>query len=222
MSRTRIRGIDEPLPEGETLLWEGRPDARALARHAFRIRWIAGYFLALAGLAVITGGPNGSVVPRVAWLALLGGTVIGMAALYARLTAASTVYAVTDRRIVMKVGVAFPAVFNLPFVRVGGAEARTRSDGTGDVAFEVAGEHRIGFIFLWPHTRPWRIGHPQPMFRSIPDAERVAALVRDALLDAGVGTTPVAPSAPVEYRVLDDDGIVVLSNRSPAVTSEVS
>ena len=48
MSRQIIPGVDEPLPEGETLLWRGRPGARALARHAFKLRWVAGYFLALS------------------------------------------------------------------------------------------------------------------------------------------------------------------------------
>ena len=48
MARTYIRGVDEPLPDGETLLWQGSPATGPLARHALRVRWIAGYFLVLA------------------------------------------------------------------------------------------------------------------------------------------------------------------------------
>ena len=35
-------GIPAPLPKGEEVLWQGRPDTGALAREAFKIRWIAG------------------------------------------------------------------------------------------------------------------------------------------------------------------------------------
>ena len=43
-SPLEITGIDEPLPEGENLLWQGRPDTRALMRHVFRLRLWVGYF----------------------------------------------------------------------------------------------------------------------------------------------------------------------------------
>lgn len=220
MAGTRIQGIDEALPEGETLIWEGRPDAGALARHAFKIRWIGGYFLGLALLAAVTADPGAPVLPRVAWLLVLGAAVVALARGYAELTARSAVYAVTDRRVVMRVGVAFPAVFNLPFARVGGAVSRIRSDGSGDIAFQVAGSERIGVLYLWPHVRPGRWTHPEPLFRSLPDAAPVAEVVRDALLSAGVGTHPPRDVAPVEYTVLDDDGIVILSNRTPAGTPD--
>ena len=61
---------------------------------------------------------------------------------------------------------------------------------------------------------------PQPMMRCIPDAGPVAARVRAALLEAGVDTreAPIGDER-VEYRLMDDDGIVVLSNRpAPAPT----
>jgi hypothetical protein len=223
MARERIRGIDEPLPEGETLLWQGRPDAWALARYAFRVHWIGVYFLLLALAAVVTADVGAPVAARVTWIALLGAVVAGLVVGYAVLTARTTVYALTDTRIVMKVGVAFPAVFNLPFSRVAGAEARVWGREIGDVAFRIAGPARIGFIFLWPHTRPWQVADPQPMMRCVPDANRVAERIRDTLLQAGVdGHSSAADQERVEYRVMDDDGLVVLSNRSPASASEVT
>ena len=39
-----IPGLPERLPAGEEMLWQGRPDTAALAREAYGIRWIAGYF----------------------------------------------------------------------------------------------------------------------------------------------------------------------------------
>ena len=43
-----VRGLPERPPVGEELLWQGRPDSLALARDAFKITWVAGYFVALA------------------------------------------------------------------------------------------------------------------------------------------------------------------------------
>ena len=39
-----IRGVPHPLSEGESLLWEGAPDARAVATHVFHWRPLVGYF----------------------------------------------------------------------------------------------------------------------------------------------------------------------------------
>lgn len=220
MERTFIDGIDQPLPEGETLLWQGRPSARGLARDVFRVHWLGGYFLALATLSLVVAGAGGSGLGRAAWLVVLGGVVVGLAVGYSYLTASSTVYAFTDQRIVMRIGVAFPAVFNLPYSRIGGAWHREGSKGTGDVALDIVGSDRIGVAYLWPHARPWRFRNPQPMMRAIPDAEAVAAHLRNVLLEAGVGHPSHGTPSPVEFNVMDDDGIVILTNRAPAASAE--
>jgi hypothetical protein len=224
MARTRIRGIDEPLPEGETLLWEGRPDARALARHVLRIRWIAGYFAVLAILAAITAGAGAPVAARVVWILVLGGVVAAMAAGYAHLTARNTVYAITDRRVVMRVGLAFPAVFNLPYSKVGGAEVRAFRDGSGEIAFQLKDSGRIGFVYLWPHARPFRLAKPEPALRGLDPVEPVAKLLRGALVDAQVGAedAPDGEPTPVHFNVMDDEGIEVVHNRRTVGASRES
>lgn len=210
MARERIRGIDEPLPEGEHLLWEGRPDARALTRHVFRVRlWLA-YFGVLAALAFFL--TPGTGVARAVWLLVLGGVLVGGIALYARTTASTTVYAITDQRVVMGIGVALPAVFNLPFARIGDAAVREYSDGSGDIAFELRGSDRMGYTYLWPHARPWRIRDPEPMLRGLPEVEKVAAIVREALMADGVDRSEPVERERVRISVMDDDGIEILSN----------
>lgn len=212
--RTYIPGLDEPLPEGERLLWQGRPDTRTLARHAFRIRWIATYFAVLALLAIpLSGGESAGA--RVVWLVLLGAAALGIITGYAALVARSTVYAVTDRRVVMLAGVAFPAVFNLPLHLVGDAFVRRNRDGSGDVAFQIRGSDRMGYLFLWPHVRPWRIRDPQPMLRGLGEVGPPAAIIREAALDAREEAPPAADRRPVVYSMLDDDGTEILSNRPP-------
>ncbi len=210
MARERIRGIDEPLPEGERLLWQGRPDARALNRHVFRVRvWIA-YFAALALLTIVVA--PGANLARAVWLMVLGGLVVGGIALYARATARTSVYAITDKRVVMGIGVALPAVFNLPYSRVADAAVRENADGSGDIAFELRGSGRIGFVYLWPHVRPWRFREPQPMLRAVADVRHAGDVLRSALLAAGVDRDAPVERERVRFSVMDDDGIEILSN----------
>jgi hypothetical protein len=56
-----LPGLPERPPQGELILWQGRPDPWALARDAYRIRWFAAYFALIvlwrAGSAWADGGP---------------------------------------------------------------------------------------------------------------------------------------------------------------------
>ena len=45
-----VPGLPGTLPDGEQMLWQGRPSARLVARHVLKNRWIAGYFLFAAAL----------------------------------------------------------------------------------------------------------------------------------------------------------------------------
>ena len=47
-----IPGLPEDLPAGERVLWQGKPEWRALARHTFKVRLLAGYFAIFAVLRV--------------------------------------------------------------------------------------------------------------------------------------------------------------------------
>ena len=55
-----------------------------------------------------------------------------------------------------------------------------RKSGLGTITFELIGETRLSYLMTWPHVRPWYMSRTQPAFRSIPDAERVAALFAEA------------------------------------------
>ena len=43
-----VKGLPERPPEGERILWQGRPQAWALTWQALSLPWVAGYFAALA------------------------------------------------------------------------------------------------------------------------------------------------------------------------------
>ena len=161
----------------EVVLWQGTPDALVLARTAFRTPVIAGYFVLLAVMAVLFGGGIGGAA-----LTLLAGAAV-MAILYAIAftSARTTRYILTDRRVILHIGMAIEKTINLPLAKIGAADLADRGHGYGEIALDVVGGHSLGYLLLWPHARPWRFSHPQPMMRALPDAAAVAERLAQAV-----------------------------------------
>ena len=192
-----IRGLPEHLPAGEHILWQGAPNWRSLARRAFHVRMIAGYFVVLAAWSAIAtlfdGGGAASAAMTVLWICILGGLAIGLFALIAWLVGRTTVYTITERRLVMRIGIAMPMTINIPLRLIESAAVKTRPDRSGDIPIRLTGSTRIGYVILWPHARPWRLAKPEPMLRAVPDAEAVATILARALCEAA-GTAATAPA----------------------------
>ena len=176
-----VRGLPERPPMGEELLWQGRPATLALARDAFKLTWIASYFVALAVWRALVVAHSASEVVAVMLPYLALGAVaclilLGVAAVQAR----STVYTITTARVAMRIGAALTVTLNVPFRQIGNANLALARNGTGTITLETLGETRISYLVCWPHVRPWRFAHTQPALRCIPDAARVARMLADA------------------------------------------
>jgi hypothetical protein len=177
-----VRGLPEPPPPGEELLWQGRPDALALARDAFKITWIAGYFLALAiwrATAVADPTLGSTIAVMLPYLAI-GAVTCGLVYALAWVQARATVYTITTARVALRIGAALTVTLNVPFRQVANATLSTRSNGTGTIALETLGETRISYLVCWPHVRPWRLARTQPALRCIPHAAAVARILAEA------------------------------------------
>jgi hypothetical protein len=191
-----VRGLPGHLPEGEEMLWQGAPDWRALARESLLTRWIALWFVLLAlwrGL-VAGGGVMGFLGAGVPLLVLGAAAVLilwGIAWVFSR----TTVYTITNRRVVMRIGAALPVTFNLPFARIERADLDLRQGGTGTIALHLDEQSQISYLVAWPHVRPWHMGGRDPALRCIPDAARVAELLGDAA-ETRLRAPVVAPAAP--------------------------
>lgn len=174
-----VPGLPERLPAGEHILWQGAPDWRTLARTAFHAPMAAVYFAAL----ILWGLANGSVVGAVVTLvaALL---CIGLLCTLAWISARTTIYTITNRRVVMRFGMALPKCVNLPLKLIANADLKLHRGDTGDIALALADRHNLGWLKLWPHARPWRVGAPEPMLRAIPSATDIATLLGRALAAA--------------------------------------
>ena len=107
------------------------------------------------------------------------------------MTARTTVYTVTNKRIVMRLGIVLTVTFNLPLKRIAAADVRSLDEGFGDISLALQGDDRIAWVHLWPSVRPWRINKPEPTLRAIADVQTVAAYVRDAWSQAtGIQANP--------------------------------
>lgn len=193
------RGLPEVLPAGETLIWQGSPDWRALARGAFHLRKLAVYFalmLALRGIVAYADGQSAAnAVMAALWLLPLAALGLGLVATLAWLSARGTVYTLTSKRVVMRIGIVLTVTYNLPFQRIAGADLALGADGHGDIALALAGKDRIAYLQLWPHARPWRMARPEPSLRGVPDAARVAQKLVAAWSAATGRSAAPAPSA---------------------------
>jgi hypothetical protein len=202
-----ILGIQEPLPPGERVLWQGRPDWRVLARRALHLRKLALYFgvlLVLRYLTLLEAGRDaaqaaGDTLP----LVLVALFALSLLAGYAWAAARTSVYAITSGRVVLRIGVALPMVINLPLTQIESAALRRHPDGSGDLPLQLKGNAHLAWLHLWPHARPWQLKHPQPMLRAVPQAAAVATILAQALAASGEGTAvaPAAePEAPLQHQ----------------------
>lgn len=197
-----VPGLPGHLPQGETLLWQGRPGWRSLARGALHVRGIAAYFVLLAlwrgGAITADGGSAAEAAAGAGLLLALGAIPVAFLMFYAWVAARSAIYSITNRRVVMRVGVALPVTVNLPFAMIESAALSRRTDGSGNILLRLSGGQRASWVMLWPHLRPWRFSRPEPMLRALPDAEAAARVLGRAL--AAASAAPVTPLRAGEAR----------------------
>jgi hypothetical protein len=204
-------GLPERLPMDERIVWQASPDVAALARDAFHFRTLIFYFAVLWVARVTPEISAGSglmqLILSLKWLAPL--TVVCLASVWALawMTARTTVYTLTNKRLVMRLGIVLTVTFNLPLTKIASADLRKRAGNFGDIAVELTGSDHIAWVHLWPSVRPWRIARPQPMVRSVRDASVLAARLSEVwTAQTGLAAQPISAvvnpeSTPVPSRL---------------------
>jgi hypothetical protein len=199
-------GLPEALPAGEKLLWQGQPLPGLVARRIFHVPALVAYFVLMLAWRIASlvhdGTPWFEAVRSSMVLLLLAATAIAIVVALARLTASTTVYTLTDRRVVMRVGVVLTVTYNLPLRQVDAANLLPLGQGTGEIALTLKGDTRIAYLHLWPHARPWQLTRPQPMLRCLPEAEAVAQKLVAAWSLANAQPAQPAPAVNAEPHAL--------------------
>jgi hypothetical protein len=201
-----IPGLPGKLPPGEYVVWQGRSSWRALARHTFKVRAVAAWLGAFSLLRLVVDvqagqGLVGTLI-AVGLSALCLGILVATAVAYAR----STIYTITSRRIVMRIGVAVPMSINVPFTIIAAADLRQRAD-CGDIVLQLSGPNRIAWLNLWPHVTWGQFSRPRPTLLSLTEAAKVASTLRETVARWAEGegrrltTTTGEAVAPVQHPV---------------------
>lgn len=179
------RGLPGRLPKGERILWQGRPSTVAMARHVFLVGPVMAYFALLAAFwmaeAWVMDAPIGEAAIRSVWLVPFAAAAVAILMAMAWAFARATVYTITNRRVVIRHGVAIQMAVNLPFAEIEGAAVKDLGEGTGTIALEVKDPRRVGYLHLWPHVRPWRMANPSPALRCVADVPTPARILSEAL-----------------------------------------
>lgn len=201
-----IPGLPEELPSDEHIVWQGEPDWRNLARRAFHLRKVALYFALLLSWLLVSQWRDGASVATMttaaSWTVSLAAAALVILGLLAWAQARSAMYTLTNRRLVMRFGVALPMMINLPLSKLQAADLVNHGGSQGDIALSLLPGERASYWALWPHVRPWHFSSPQPMLRGIADAETVAQLLAQqvAATETNPGAIDIAVAPVVNDR----------------------
>ena len=173
-----VEGLPDYLPEGETMVWQGRPTVAAMARRVFFIPHLALYFgLLIAGHSVyrlMEGVSAAQIMGTFVWQAGLAATVLVLLAWLARSYAASVMYTLTSERLVIRSGVALPMMVNIPIEQITAADMRVYRDGTGDIVLTPVADRKLHWVLLWPNVSAWYSRPIRPLLRGLAEPHRAA------------------------------------------------
>ena len=198
-------GLPGPLPEGEAVLWHGKPERAALAHHLFRWRLVASYLALIAVIPVIATAQEGASLLQVILSPVLVLPFVAVAFAFiwagAWLVARTTTYVITDRRVILQIGVAFTRTINIPLKLIEHVGERERRDSR-DIALTLKRPNKIAWLALWPHALVNRIARPVPLLRGLPASSRAASILVDALMKEAPGYRhrPAASDAECEGK----------------------
>lgn len=196
-------GLPERLPQDERIVWQVSPDTATLAREVFHIRKLALYFavLIVARAAPEVSAGNGllAVLMSLKWLAPL--SLLALLSVWAlsAMTSRTTVYTLTNKRLVMRLGIVLTVTFNIPLRKIVGADVREHARGFGDISVSLNKEDHIAWVHLWPSVRPWHLARPQPTVRCVANGGVLASQLREVWsAQTGVAAAPATTAVQAE------------------------
>jgi Bacterial PH domain len=177
-------GLPERLPKGERILWQGSPDTKTILAKVFHIKFLSIYFGLLLAYRLVTGlrdgEPVATMLSSVLMIVALSGLGLGLISLIGYLIASTAVYTITNKRIVMRIGIVLNMTFNFPLKRIESADCGFTKEGSGDIYLKLSKGTKIAIFHLWPHARPGKWSTPQPTLRCIKNCTEVAQILVDA------------------------------------------
>jgi hypothetical protein len=186
MAIEEINGLPEEvgksIPSGETICWVGKPDWKSFGYHAFGVKYFLIYFFVCGLYTVSQIEPTFSLKEFLISYTpyLISGIFAAMILLFlAYFAARHTCYVITEKRVVIRTGVALVFLLNMPFKNILSIDTKALAQGRGNVIFKVQSKKRIPYLSCWPSVKVGNFLEPIPAFRSIVDMEEVGRIISE-------------------------------------------
>lgn len=202
--------VRRSIPSGEEIHWYGRPDWKSLGYCCYGIKYLIIYLLLSVLYTFVKMPVEFSLAAFVNHYIpyMLSGTVAGIILfILAFASAKHTCYVITDKRIVIRTGIALVFLLNLPFKNILSIDRQRLKNTRGNLAFTIQSKKRIPYFSCWPSVRGGSVLNPVPAFRSILDVQEIERLV---------GIMAEKNQKGKDYRESQERQIQALNSRVPA------
>ena len=180
-------GIRPYLLQGETVLWEGRPDVGSFSMRGawyvvpFSLLW-GGFAIFWEASVILSHAPLFFVLWGVPFL-FIGLYLIFGRILVARREARNTTYAITDHRVLIVGGAFRRSVVELDLMNMPGVELNEGRLGTGSITFGSA----TGFMRVPPGWPTMGMYRNPPSFQAVANVRQVFDILQKARADLRAG-----------------------------------
>ena len=183
------KNILDVIPDGESILWKGRPSLWGFSWNLFGLKWITLYLSMLSIVSVARFFASDfytafyvDFLPFFLSGIFASIILIGLAATQTY----STVYIITENRVIIKTGAALSFLISMPFKKIKEVNLQKRGASIGTISFELLSEKRVPYISCWPSVRPWKFKRTQPAFSCIGSVDEVATILRKTAMTGNI------------------------------------
>ena len=179
------KNILDAIPEGESILWKGKPSFWGFSWYFFGLKLLAFYLIILsvvfAARLTVTDFFTAFVVDFLPFL-LSGILTSCILMALAKIQSQSSVYIITENRVIIKSGAALSFLISMPFKKIKAVNLQKRKGSLGTISFELNSGKRVPYISCWPSVRPWRFKNTEPAFSCIENVDEVATILRKSVM----------------------------------------
>ena len=202
------KNILDAIPEGESILWKGKPSFWGFSWYFFGLKLLAFYLIILsvvfAARLTVTDFFTAFVVDFLPFL--LSGILTSFILMaLAKIQSQSSIYIITENRVIIKSGAALSFLISMPFKKIKAVNLQKRKGSLGTISFELNSGKRVPYISCWPSVRPWRFKKTEPAFSCIENVDEVATILRKSVMAGRVSLQ--APVINSEFKPQIEQGV---------------
>ena len=183
------KNILDAIPDGESILWKGKPSLWGFSWNLFGLKWITFYLSILSVVSIARFFASDfhtafyiDFLPFFLSGIFASIILIGLAAIQAY----STVYIITENRVIIKTGAALSFLISMPFKKIKEVNLQKRGTSIGTISFELLSKKRVPYISCWPSVRPWKFKRTQPAFSCVGSVDEVATILRKTAMTGNI------------------------------------